>query len=1639
MDTQSRYPKAIRKALHACAAAAIAALSALSSPIAQADDTDVFLGRAQVSDANVRPNILFIIDTSGSMDTKDIADAPNKSRLDVMKTALVNLLNSVNNVNVGLMTFNSEGGPVRYPIGFIDASADLIEAGGFNVNRYVTQSSDDAEENVNTLINPGLVKVNDPYLHVTESIGSASPTTVTVSVAADSDDVEEYLPTGAMTSTNSTTTNNATSLDAYTSNLIGMRFKSVNIPAGASIISAHLTMTIDPDGSNSSYGADDEYSSTNLEILGEAANSSSSFASGNYTLTTRSKTLASQPWINVPAAEANQTVTSPNLSLIIQEIVNRSGWASGNNITLFLKTTSGFRDFESYHDSSSKAPKLQISYTMDTTRIQKSIGLRFTDVRIPQGAQIRRAYLDFTAAATSSESSRFVIRGESVADSATFTATDKNISSRPVTSNGVVWTLDSTDTWLANQRYATPDITDVIQEIVNRSDWCGGQNMSLIIEPASSSTRLIKSIDGANAFVDAPGLRIEFDTDTKNISSPNTGCIINEVTARVSSSNDDAEERVSNNTTTTTSNSLELIRESKNNQYVGVRFNSLPIPQGAKILNAHVDFTADDTSSGSDTVIIRGHKVADSPAFSAGNGNKNISNRINNASTTASVSWTPADWNTDNQVISTPDIGAIIQEIVNQAGWVSGNNLSILISGSSSETRVAASFDGNAAQAPRLVVSLKQNLAGIPSVSTQTVRQRLVQEVQDLKTVSGTPTVNVFMEAIRYFRGMPVYWGNLRGGQTYNDRYGRVSHAASYQGGVLVQPSGCSNINLNDSDCVYEIVKNGPVYKSPILDPCQSNYIVVLSDGFQNGYYSGDGILSLLASSPDSKLRTCDPNILGGDGADCALKLAEYAHRFDQRTDMEGEQTIKTFSIGFTISTQFLQKLGPSGGGEYKVASSSAELVAAFETFLGNILSQPTTFTAPTLTISAFNRLFNSNEIYISLFEPERSASWSGNIKKYFLCTPEQGSQPDATCFTGQLLDSQGKAAADNGQIASNAVSAWDDIEDGPQIKVGGAGAQVPDYSTRRVYTHTGTSSNLADASNLLTTGNTAVTATMLGAGSSTERNTLIQWIRGQDVDDEDADGGTTDQRWPFGDPLHSAAVTVNYGISSSKKPITKLFVGTNDGGLRMINTSNGKEEWMFIPQELLGMQKELHDNPNGDHFYGMDGSPVAWVNDDNGDSKIDPSIGDFVKIIIGQRRGGQNYYALNVTPSSELTDPAATGGVTPKLLWKINNSTAGYSRLAQTWSKPYISSILMTNGAKTFRNNVIIFGGGYDPINDSAFGTTNQLGNAIYIADAETGSVIWSASGTAGGGVTTVTGMNYSIPSDVRLLDLDGDGAVDRLYVGDMGGQMWRVDLTGPVEAGSKTNIEVGMLATLSNTSTTTPVLADQRRIMFRPDVALVSDKTYAAGTYVAVAFNTGNREDPLSEDVHDRMYVLRDYFLGRMSAGRVDRADDKNIIAFKTITQNDLVDVTDNITSANSSLNATSNDSGWYIDFREPGPKFVGEKGITEGKILISSEPEVSPMFTFNTYIPGLKTDASSCSVTLGTNRTYFVNLLNGTGTDVTDLGRYKTNESYGIASDIIVMQQRGQSDVSVGGGTTDPTNVDLGDTLLPVYILE
>lgn len=144
--------------------------------------------------------------------------------------------------------------------------------------------------------------------------------------------------------------------DGATTQQIGFRFQNVTIPNGYTIQAAYLRFVGDE-----SQAAGTE----NADIYGEAADNSSTFSTAANNLTGRTKTTAKIDWDGLAASVPGTLVTTPDIKTIIQEIVNRAGWTSGNAMSLIIAPggSNATRTYESYDGQVYSAAMLHIEYT----------------------------------------------------------------------------------------------------------------------------------------------------------------------------------------------------------------------------------------------------------------------------------------------------------------------------------------------------------------------------------------------------------------------------------------------------------------------------------------------------------------------------------------------------------------------------------------------------------------------------------------------------------------------------------------------------------------------------------------------------------------------------------------------------------------------------------------------------------------------------------------------------------------------------------------------------------------------------------------------------------------------------------------------------------------------------------------------------------------------------------------------------------------------------------------------------------------------------------------------------------------------------------------------------------------------------
>ncbi len=223
-------------------------------------------------------------------------------------------------------------------------------------------------------------------------------------------------------------------------------------------------------------------------------------------------------------------------------------------------------------------------------------------------------------------------------------------------------------------------------------------------------------------------------TQTQTVPSTIAPVGQNTIEVRVVKGVDDVEER-STGSVYTKSNDLTLVDE-RDNQVVGIRFVGVNIPKGAIITNAYLQFKVDEISSGVTTLSIQGEASSNASAFASTT--RNVSSRLR---TKTAVSWSPASWlilramGPDQR---TPNLASIVQQIVNQSGWVAGNPVVMIISGSGK--RVARAYEINPADAPLLHVEYTM-AASLTNFSTLTATAVPTGSPTNTATIVPFPTL----------------------------------------------------------------------------------------------------------------------------------------------------------------------------------------------------------------------------------------------------------------------------------------------------------------------------------------------------------------------------------------------------------------------------------------------------------------------------------------------------------------------------------------------------------------------------------------------------------------------------------------------------------------------------------------------------------------------------------------------------------------------------------------------------------------------------------------------------------------------------------------------------------------------------------
>jgi type IV pilus assembly protein PilY1 len=414
----------------------------------------------------------------------------------------------------------------------------------------------------------------------------------------------------------------------------------------------------------------------------------------------------------------------------------------------------------------------------------------------------------------------------------------------------------------------------------------------------------------------------------------------------------------------------------------------------------------------------------------------------------------------------------------------------------------------------------------------------------------------------------------------------------------------------------------------------------------------------------------------------------------------------------------------------------------------------------------------------------------------------------------------------------------------------------------------------------------------------------------------------------------------LQYNDASGNPLTTRIYVGTNHGYLHSFDSADGTEEWAFIPKDLLPRLDQIVSDSAGAHSYGLDGSVAIHVIDDNNNGAVDLGT-DSAYLYIGQRRGGKNYYAF------DISDPDS-----PKTLFQITGGSGEFSELGETWSTPSI--VKMSLPGVNSEKLVMVFGGGYDDKQDTENTPTqnDDVGDIVYIVDALDGDLLWNSQDDTedhGGSAGDVSTMN-AVPSQVTAFDIDEDGLIDHMYVTDTKAQIFRFD----VDNYSGT-IKGGRIAHLNNGGST----SNNRRFYYSADTSLIRQ---VGESFIAVSMGSGYRAHPLNEMVNDHFYVLKDR--GALNGTFDMDAQLSDMVNVTDLSDGDGDGVSDQVEVLNDD---NLSKKGWYIHFNDSGEKVI-ERSITFNNAVI-----------FTSYVPP-GSSGEVCQAAAGGGRVYALNILNG-----------------------------------------------------------
>jgi type IV pilus assembly protein PilY1 len=415
---------------------------------------------------------------------------------------------------------------------------------------------------------------------------------------------------------------------------------------------------------------------------------------------------------------------------------------------------------------------------------------------------------------------------------------------------------------------------------------------------------------------------------------------------------------------------------------------------------------------------------------------------------------------------------------------------------------------------------------------------------------------------------------------------------------------------------------------------------------------------------------------------------------------------------------------------------------------------------------------------------------------------------------------------------------------------------------------------------------------------------------------------GAPNRNWPDnGGGFPEGANKYSNFASGNSDRTAVVYVGANDGALHGFSADTGQELLAYFPGNLwtgehrAGYHYLTEDKFKFRHRRYVDGTPTVSDAYVRTTSSTDSTAGWHTILLGTEGGGGRGLFALDVTDPNDFVESNTADVV----LWEFDHTVD--DSLGYTYSQPTIA--LLNNGrwAAITGNGygsdpglaellILYLDGGLDDTwTDGTDGTDDD----------------YRRISTNSGSIADKNGL-----STPALVDLDGNGTADRVYAGDLLGNLWAFDLSSASPAAwGVAHSDVPLFAGQSN-----------QPITVKPIIIRHPTESQGTDPNLLVLFGTGRFLTKA-----DRSTTDTQTFYGVWDNG--DDGLDRNDLVAQTLATADGGRVTDPDLAANSAA-PTGQQQGWYIDLPDSGERVVSEALVRAGIVF------------FNTFIP----DSSVCA---------------------------------------------------------------------------